>query len=439
MTGDDARRDIEVRLEQALDEMATATVPAGRPRPPYPYPVELDRPAPPPRHPRLHRRWAGPLLVAAVLLIVTLGVSQLPALSSHRHQPATAVPSTSVPTPQPSVSTTAPAPTRPAPSPSRTRSSVPPTAVDPRTIDLANAVIDIPSSQQTDCQPAGRQQFHNGVSKPRYFQWQLDQRLRYANLDGQPGDEVLATITCADSEITPSFLVVLKVAPDRSLRTLGLLNLAGDQLLVYDRDTIQIEGNAVLVEVMGPTHGPGYGPLANKQVRGYGYSGGRFVQVSGPTSFPPLPKTVVGVDLANTTLLIGPGCSGCGDAWVRFVNGTGQAALVPDGPLSTFTQGPASLAKDAAGQVIGIMTIRWTSPDGPGRSAAFQIMNNGGISPLQLVAIALSGRDGILTVLSAHGTPGSDVVTVVVNTTQGNQTRKYQAPQYYGQPWKRLS
>jgi hypothetical protein len=442
MTGDRTRREIEIRLEQALDELAIATVPTGRRRPPYPV-VELSRPELPGRHPRLHRRWAGPLLIAALLLIVTLGVSQLPSLSSHRHQPATAVPSTSAPTPQPSVSSTVSAPTSSPVSPTRTRSSVPP-PIDPRTIDLANAVIDLPSTPGTDCAPAGRQQFHNGVSKPRYFQWQLDKRPRYGNLDGQAGDEVLVTVTCFDGEINPSLLLVLKVLPDRSLRTLGPLNLAGNQLLQYDRDTIQIQGSTVLVEVMGPTHGPGYGPLANKQVRGYGDVGGRFVQVSGPTTFPPLPKTVVGVDLANTTLLVtgencSPSCRTIWYTWVRFVNGTGQAALVLDGGLSTFTQAPATLAMDAAGKVIAIMPIRWTAPDGSQHSGAFAISGNGGVSPLSAETIALAGSDGIVTVQSARGTPGSDVVTVVVGTAQGNQTRRYQAPQYGGLPWKRLS
>jgi hypothetical protein len=440
MTGDRARRDIEVRLEQSLDEVATATIPAGRPRPPYPVerPVQL-----PPRHPRLHRRWAGPLLIAAVLLVATLGVSQLPTLSSHRHQPATAVPSTSAPTPQPSVSTTVSGPTSSPASPTRTRSSVPPPAIDPRTIDLANAIIDIPSKPQgTDC-TAGRRQFQDGkaTSPSSPWSWQLDQRLRYANLDGQPGDEVLATVRCADAEVNPAFLLVLKVASDRSLHTLGLLNLAGSQLLVYDSDTIQIQGSTVLVEVMGPIHGPGYGPLANKQLRGYAYSGGRFVQVSGPTSFPPLPRSVVGVDLANTTLLVMVGnCSpSCATTWVRFVDGTGQAALVRDGPLNTFAEGQPSLAKDATGKVIAIMPIRWTVPDGSQHSGAFAVSSDGGASPLSAQTIVQSGSDGILAVQFAHGTPGSGVVTVGVSTAQGNQVREYQAPQYSGNPWKRLS
>jgi hypothetical protein len=441
MTGDRTRRDIEVLLEQALDEAATTTVPAGRRRPPYPM-VELNRPGLPVRHPRLHRRWAGPLLIAAVLLVVTLGVSQLPTLSSHRHQPATAVPSTSAPTPQPSVSSTVSVPTSSPATPTRTRSSAP-TAVDPRTIDLANAVIDIPSTQPTDCRPSGRRQFLAGkaTTAGSLWYWWLGPRLRYANLDEQAGDEVLATVTCADSEVNPSFLLVLKVAPDHSLRTLGLLNLAGSQLLQYDPDTIQIQGSTVLVEVMGPVHGPGYGPLANKQVRGYAYSGGQFVQVSGPTSFPPLPKTVVGVDLANTTLSVLIGCRppSCQHAWVRFVNGTGQAALVPDGALSTFSQGQASLAKDAAGKVIAIMPIRWTLPDGTQHSGAFAISSTGDLSPLSAETLALSGSDGITTVRSAFGSPNSDVVTVVADTAQGSQTRKYQAPQYSGDPWRRIS
>lgn len=252
---------------------------------------------------------------------------------------------------------------------------------------------------------------------------------------------MLASITCEDAEITPAFLLVLKTSPNRSLQTLGLLNTAGSTLLVYDPDTVQIEGDTVLVEVMGPTHGPGYGPLADKQVRGYAYSGGRFVQVSGPTSFPPLPKTVTGVDLSNTTLLVSVGnCSpSCETTWVRFVNGTGRAALTRGGPLATFTQGPASPAKDATGKVIAILTMRWTTPGAPQRSAAFAISSNDGMSPLSEQTIAMSGSDGILSVQSATGTPASDVATVVVRTAQGPQTRTYQAPQYYTQPWKRLS
>jgi len=305
-------------------------------------------------------------------------------------------------------------------------------------------VIDIPSTQATDCAPAGRRQFHDGkATKPgNIWYWQLDKRPLYGNLDGQAGDEVLVTVTCFDGEINPSFLLVLKVLPDRSLRTLGLLNLAGNQLLQYDRDTIQIQESTVLVEVMGPIHGPGYGPLANKQVRGYAYSGGRFVQVSGPTSFPPLPKTVVGVDLANTTLLVrGENCnSSCRTiwyTWVRFVNGTGQAAVVQDGLLSTFIQGEVSLARDAAGKAIAILPIRWTEPDGSQHSAAFGVSAYGD-RPLDAETIAPSGSDGILAVQSARGTSGSDVATVVVTTAQGSQTRKYQA-QPGGLPWKRLS
>ena len=286
----------------------------------------------------------------------------------------------------------------------------------------------------------GREQFHNWVSKPRYFEWQLDQRLRYANLDGQAGDEVLVTVSCFDGEFSPAFLMVLKVMPDRSLRTLGPLNLAGGQLLVYDRDTIQIQGNTVLVEMMGPIHQPGYGPLANKQVRGYAYSGGRFVQVSGPTSFPPLPKTVVGVDLANTTLLVMVGnCPSCPASWVRFVNGSGQAALIRDGGLSSFSQGPASPAIDAAGKAIAIMPIRWTEPDGSQHSGAFAVSAGNVAQPLTARTIALAGSDGVLAVLYAHGAPGSGVVIVGVSTAQGNQVREYQTQHDTGQPWKRIS
>jgi hypothetical protein len=440
MTGDRTRREIEIRLERALDEVATATVPPGRPRPPFPV-EEPSRPELPPRHPRLHRRWAGPLLIAAVLLIVTLGVGQLPSLSSHRHQPATAVPSTSAPTPQPSVSTTVSVPTSSPASPTRTRSSVPPPPVDPRTIDLANAIIDIPSSPRTDCL-AGRRQFHAGkVTTPgSLWSWQLDPRLRYANLDGQAGDEVLATVRCFDAETNPAFLLVLKVAPDHSIGTLGLLNLAGSQLLVYDSDTIQIEGSTVLVETMGPIHGPGRGPLANKQVRGYGDSGGRFGQVSGPTSFPPLVNIVANVDMANTTLLVEIGnCSpSCETAYVRFVDGTGQAALVPDGGLSTFSQGQISQAIDAAGKVIAITSIRWTLPDGSQRSGAFAITGVAGGNMLTAQTITLSGSDGALAVLYAHGTPGSGAVIVGVSTAQGNQARAYQT-QHGDPPWKRIS
>lgn len=441
MTGT-TRRDIETRLERALDDVARATIPSDRPRPPYPHPEEQSSETRERTHqPRLHRRWAGPLLIAAVLLVLTLGVSAIPALSSRRHQPATTAPSPSAPTQQPSIST-GPAPTKRPSSPAPGRSTAPVPSIDPRTIDLANAVIDIPSTPRTDCS-AGRRQFHNGAAPltGSLWEWVLGPSRLYANLDGQPGDEVLASIRCADAEVNPVFLLVLKAAPDHSLQALGLLNTAGDQLLVYDQDTLQIEGSTVLAEVMGPIHAPGHGPLANKQVRGYGYSGGRFVQVSGPTSFPPLPQAVTGLDLSNTTLSVAVGdcLTSCQTTWIRFVNGTGRAALTPGGPLGTFTQGPASQAKDATGKVIAIMTIRWTTPNGPQHGAAFAISSNDGASPLNAQTIAMTGSDGILTVQSATGTPASDITTVVVGTAQGPQTRTYQAPQYGGQPWKRLS
>jgi hypothetical protein len=440
------RRDIEARLERALEDTATATMSLDRQPPPYPAvsPGMGARSAGGRRS-----RWVAPLLAAATVIAVVCGVIVISAVSAHKHRRPASPTGVLTPSPTPTrTSTAAPSGTptsSPTARPSRSTPSSTGTgsAADPRRIDLANAVIDLPawpaswSSLENDC-PSGARQFHAGKSTVAGSRWAsyLDGPPRYADLDGQSGDEALLTIRCQNGESNPPLLLALKPMPDGSLKTLGAINAQGPELLNYDPDTITIDGSTVLVEMMGPITGPGF-LGADKQLRGYAYSAGRFRQVSGPTAFPPIPKTVRTADLRNTTFLLSAEACQALCTYVRFVDGTGRAALVPHGQLSTFSEGPSSFITDPqTGKDLAVIVISWRTAGDSTRTAAFGVSDSNGAKPLSGDAFVQTGGD-IVGIESVSGS-ATGIATVVVRMSAGAQTRTYRASAYAG-PWKRIS
>jgi hypothetical protein len=310
-------------------------------------------------------------------------------------------------------------------------------------VDFADAAIDVPQLPgplANQC-PYGRVRFHAGdarstLSNPRrQAGYTLDPVVRYAHLDASPVGDALLELTCTNLDVDAPVLLVVTERTDHSLQTLGVVNVTATSVLLYDQDTLATNGDTIVIEEMGPWVGPG-NRRADKQLCGYQYRAGRFVHVSGPTVFPPA-APLASADLASTTIEVTTGtCPSCQAAYVRFVNGTGRAAVVHDGGLSTFSEVFTTRMKDTAGNDIALALIAWTTPDGRHNSALFEVDGPGGevLSATQMLTI---GTGGILAIDSATGN-GSGTATITLRTANGIQTRTYRIPGYHA-PWQRLS
>jgi hypothetical protein len=389
--------------------------------------------------------------LGAVAVVVTVGAAAGGALVV-AHPTSQNAPTTQI---------TAPVASAPAPSVSTSASASAATAVipppDPRTVDLRNATIDIPtwpgnSSFITSGCPAGQRRFTNGSAAANAGQSSIytlpaDLPTGYANLDGEAGDEAVVTLLCSGGgSLNAELLLALKVRPDHTLTTLGSVVTATDNaLLAYDDDDVRTDGNRVLVEVWG--NYVSNGGYAFKQLRGYKYDNGAFHQVSGPTSTPALPKNVHDVDLRNTTLhLEGLGeCNlVCHDVAVRFVDGAGQDTTVTSGNAPnlihqsyTYTIDQTSYTKienvDRA-----LVTVTRRATDGSRVQAVFAVaagfdLFGRGIGGWAVIA---TGQDGVTGIVSQRGV--GDLAEVTVKTANGQQVRTYRL-QDNGHQWQRVS
>jgi hypothetical protein len=202
----------------------------------------------------------------------------------------------------------------------RAETPSPSSAPDARTVDLRNATIDVPAWQGgktiTDRCPAGAHTFVNGradavpgtANGASYELPAAGTQPVYADLDGQPGDEILVSLGCyGDGSSAPQQLLALKVRDDGTLATLGsVLATTDGTLLAYAPDVRVLADGTVLVQVFGPWQSNGGYPPA--QQRGYRYQDGQFRQVEGPTGAPTSssptpaspPAAPVSADLAVT-------------------------------------------------------------------------------------------------------------------------------------------
>jgi hypothetical protein len=253
---------------------------------------------------RRRRRVRVATLSALVVVLAATPVAAAYAASNHGHGQANpAASGSTAQSPSPSTSPGAQTPSRPS-------------APDPRTVDLRNASIDIPAWQGgkpiSDRCSAGVHNFVNGradatagsAGAASYELPAPGTQPVYADLDGQPGDEILVSLGCyGDGSLFPQQLLALKVRDDGTLTTLGsVLATTDGTLLAYDPPSVQVRAadRTVLVQVFGPWVSNGGYP-AGAQQRGYRYQDGQFRQVEGPTGAPTSPSAApVSADLAVT-------------------------------------------------------------------------------------------------------------------------------------------
>lgn len=353
---------------------------------------------------RIRRAVGG---ATAALAVVAIGVAIAYAVvPDDRHGPAP-VSSASAPAPSASSSSEPDASTPPAP----VQSSVP----DPRTLDLRNATFVVPSiGDDTHC-PPGSRRFVNGqalatrIGSNDYVYEISAAPPAYADLDGDPGDEVLLTVTCGGSgSVNVSQLLALTPTVDGALRTLGsVIATPEHQPYDYDEGTVRVSARVVLVEVMGPHQSNG-GPHSAKQTRGYRYDNDDFHQVSGPVTFPAAPIDIHKVDLANTTILVGefdlcPGGT-CRLAPVAFAGGVGHDTIPttrPDGSTVyvsyRYDIGQTSFITGANGSDLALATISQRAPDNSTVVGVFAISLTGR-GWVMATSVVMQGRDGVTAI-----------------------------------------
>jgi hypothetical protein len=172
-------------------------------------------------------------------------------------------------------------------------------STDARAVDLRNATIDIPSwaggTTITHACPAGTRTFVNGRADAgagtggvaSYELPAAGTQPVYADLDGQPGDEILVSVGCYGLRPSaPEQLLALQVQRDGTLRTLGSVLTTDDGTLLAYTDDVKVRtaDRTVLVQSLGPWQPNGDYPAAHQL--GYRYQNGRFRQVEGPTAKP---------------------------------------------------------------------------------------------------------------------------------------------------------
>jgi hypothetical protein len=235
-----------------------------------------------------------------------------------------------------------------------------PSAPDPRTVDLRNASIDIPAWQGgkviSDRCSAGVHNFVNGradatagsAGAASYELPAPGTQPVYADLDGQPGDEILVSLGCyGDGSLFPQQLLALKVRDDGTLTTLGsVLATTDGTLLAYDPPSVQVRAadRTVLVQVFGPWVSNGGYP-GGAQQRGYRYQDGQFRQVEGPTGAPTSPSAApVSADLAVTATNVvlskpDPTQGGLSTGKLTITVTNKSAAMVPGAVLEVASPG----------------------------------------------------------------------------------------------------
>lgn len=315
-----------------------------------------------------------------------------------------------------------------APSPSVSPSAVVPTG--PLTVaDPRNGTITMPAfpGYANDCQAAGPRTFVDGVYRSSNdVIWSIGELAPIeANLDGKPGNELLTTVSChTGTFVYATQLIALSVGPDGALSVLGfVINSPDAPNLDFSLDQVKVTGDVVSVTTTGPTVLGNRTPSCYHQVRGYAYRNGTFVQVSGPTKFPPLPKDIHNVNWPDAGVLIdvddpsqGGGASYC----VVLSHGAGHAETNPgdnaaNAPVdTTFTLGPVSYATGSSpGSAVAVGLVTYQRAGEPLKQSV-QVF---GLQDGSLVAtsIVVTGDNEVTGIVSAAGSGKQITVALTVN------------------------
>lgn len=394
-----------------------------------------------------------PLLAAAAVVLTVLGVA-LAANATHHNsapQPGNSTPVSPSPAPSTVTDTTTPSPSPALP------------VVDPRSAALRNATIDIPPfAGVTGACPGGPTTFSNDVanaasnagSQNVYHLWvpPMPQYFRFGNpvwgdVDGRPGEEVLVEVSCdGGGSLHPYQLLALKPEGTNAFRTLGTVNYGapdnGDtSYWDFDTATVRFDGRTILLDVRGPEVSNGE-PIANQQTRGFRFENGTFAQVSGPTAVSKPQTNIHAIDPRNTFTLIPElsTCLACNDTYANyanFVDGHAHAIQPTQQPDGNFTFDTYDFTIDAATYIpisadqpdALLVTLTQQKNGGQPKQAVVQLFASDGFQISATTPVVISGENGVTGIQNVaydqHAGVGG-VVTIVVKTASGLQSRTYE-------------
>lgn len=239
---------------------------------------------------RLQRRRMVVGSALVVLLLVLGGLAALTRHPSRNPQPPTV-------TPTPSVS--------PTPSPTQEPPRGPTITIPAGAIDLTNATLDLPQLPNDFAPCQGRQTFTRNHASAYSPDDEIDvssvirqEIVGDVNRDGRT--DTVAMISCQISE-AQYWQVVAFDGTQESVHTIGPVLAIGSQpglMVVFD---LRVLGSREVRAEVGDYQGVVTGhaaEISTHQTRTYGWGGGAFRQVAGPTTFPPNPHFI---DLHVTT------------------------------------------------------------------------------------------------------------------------------------------
>ncbi|MFI2710006.1 hypothetical protein ACH495_07740 [Micromonospora sp. NPDC018662] len=343
---------------------------------------------------RRRRRRTAVVTAAAVVLAVALPVGASGAL--HRRPEPPPVPAQTV-TPSPS-ETTSPPPPPPTPKPSTTSAS--PAAPDGRISrsQLLAARVDLPAwAPDPDC-TAGPTRIAATYRKEGDV---LLEELVQGDVDGDGTVETVALLRCQIFPHGPSQVVALDRDADGRIVVLGQVARSAKTAPEWLLDTQVTDRGTVRVEMADRAPGGGWSlDWSQRQWRGYRWTGKRFGQVDGPTSFGPNPHLADLTVSAGDVRLGAPETDGTRTGTISVT--VRNLSAVPAGlvqlhlrmQVGTVADGPAWSACRNGAPPKGPIICRF-GPLGPGaeRTFRFGLRNSNGPGDIGIAEVTPVGTD----------------------------------------------
>ncbi|PWR09765.1 hypothetical protein DKT69_30310 [Micromonospora sicca] len=249
---------------------------------------------------RRRRRRAVVATATAVVLAVAVPVAAHAALD-RQHDPRPGPAQTAEPTP----SATTASPTSPAPSPTPSTASPTPAAPDGRITraQLLAARLDLPAWLPNPVCEAGPTRLSATYRTEGDV---LLEGLDHGDVDGDGRDETLALLRCLVGQHGPSQVVAFDRDERGRIVTLGQVTRSARPNPEWLLAVEVTGGGTIRVEMADLAPGGGWSlDWSQRQWRGYRWTGERFTQVDGPTSFGPNPH-LADLSVTATDLAWGP-------------------------------------------------------------------------------------------------------------------------------------
>lgn len=221
-------------------------------------------------------------LAAAAALTLAVGTGALLNFTDAPNGPTAGTRSAE---PTPSVSPS-PSEASPSPSASKKRGGSKSTTKNPRRVDLRNATVQLPQMATRASCPGGELRFSGGdATDAAGCVWRIASGgVRYANLDGAAGDEMVTTIQAGEpnSEFT-SAVIGLRPPVGGVVKPMGYV-VTGENSGQHVTSLSASGDGLITVGLADSSHDPA---SPQHQTRSYRWTGSAFSQVDGPSAFPP--------------------------------------------------------------------------------------------------------------------------------------------------------